>query len=368
MLRPYVLDTNQTETETNFPADRLQVAVVLRFAGETVSQRVHEALKPTNRAANRTVVYLHETPETEHRMNVRSAFTIIHDLVPGFQMVLLDAMESGSIPVIVSDDFLPPFHEVLDWSRFSLRIAKQNLPQLARILESIPPAQVNEMRLNARRKIALATLHVLERRILPVESAEFDEWTSESADHQKLWTNVPIRSLASNLSVILALSSVFVLWPTASRPAGLESLAEQLERPHGQKGRVPVRLLNWDAADLPAHLADFSDSLEHRADISHDCWLFVDLRTADPLRPLTPDLFRQAFGAWKENADAVLTFEPSGVSFVHPEALKELDEADGRPPRCSPVALRPTECSARKADDEAECAEFRMQLCRPAVL
>lgn len=111
-------------------------------------------------------------------------------------MILLDAMESGSIPVIVSDDFLPPFHEVLDWSRFSIRVAKQNLPQLGRILESIPLAQVNEMRLNARRvfsrfladpqKVALATLHVLERRILPVESAAFDEWTSNSEDHQNV--------------------------------------------------------------------------------------------------------------------------------------------------------------------------------------
>jgi hypothetical protein len=104
-------------------------------------------------------------------------------------MALLDAMECGSVPVIVSDDYLPPFHEVLDWSQFSVRLAKQNLPELPRILHSISPESIQQMRSNVNRvfwkylstphEIAMSTLHLIERRILPVETTTFDEWSAE---------------------------------------------------------------------------------------------------------------------------------------------------------------------------------------------
>ncbi|KAI6215803.1 Exostosin-2 [Aphelenchoides besseyi] len=446
MLRPYDLQLNDTtmfETETNFPVDQQQWSVILRFASETVGQQLRELLNQKDEQRNRTVVFVRETSETERRMTVvqdgdgkqrnyaeiltRSTFTIIHDLVPGFQMILLDAMECGSIPVIISDDYLPPFHEVLDWSQFSFRLAKQNLPHLTRILSSIPTSQLSKMRANSRRvferylinahQLTLATLHLLERRILPVESVVFDEWTSEIEQHKKLWTNVPIRSVASNLSVILAiqptkeslrtsissifsmipqdhLRSIFVLWPINQRPSQLSSFIDDLGRKFNRdsSSTTSIRLLNWDPVDLSDHLVDFSDALAHQSDISHDCWLFLDFRFVDGtqtrLRHLTPDLFLQAFEAWKENSDSVLSFSPldrvdtknepkeaaeffvqnsqqtpfyQGAAFIHPQAIKLVGKTDDRWNRCSRIASQSTDCSAKNSD----CPELQMQLCRP---
>ncbi|KAK8523182.1 hypothetical protein V6N13_113134 [Hibiscus sabdariffa] len=42
------------------------------------------------------------------------------------------------IPVIISDNFVPPFFEVLDWGRFSLILAEKDIPNLKDILMSIP--------------------------------------------------------------------------------------------------------------------------------------------------------------------------------------------------------------------------------------
>jgi glucuronyl/N-acetylglucosaminyl transferase EXT2 len=100
-------------------------------------------------------------------------------------MIILDALQCGSIPVIISDDYLPPFHEVIDWSRFSILLAKQNLPELSRILNSISPETSEKMRqigqriywqhLQSSAKVALSTLRLIERRILPVESNQFED-------------------------------------------------------------------------------------------------------------------------------------------------------------------------------------------------
>ena len=58
---------------------------------------------------------------------------------------LAEAIFFGSIPVIVDDQILLPFCQVLDWRRFSVRIRSEQIPQLAQILKAIPPAKVAEM-------------------------------------------------------------------------------------------------------------------------------------------------------------------------------------------------------------------------------
>lgn len=109
-------------------------------------------------------------------------------------MVVLDALQCGSIPVIITDDYLPPFHELLDWSHFSILLAKQNLPQLTRILNSISSDKLEQMRqvgehiyskhFESTAKAALSTLHLIERRILPVESNEF--WGNDDRDDKSI--------------------------------------------------------------------------------------------------------------------------------------------------------------------------------------
>jgi hypothetical protein len=39
-------------------------------------------------------------------------------------------MSAGSIPVIVTDHYVPPFADILDWESFSIRVPEHKLEQV----------------------------------------------------------------------------------------------------------------------------------------------------------------------------------------------------------------------------------------------
>ncbi|XP_010535964.1 PREDICTED: probable glycosyltransferase At3g07620 [Tarenaya hassleriana] len=55
------------------------------------------------------------------------------------------------IPVIISDNFVPPFFEVLDWDAFSLVLAEKDIPRLKEILTSIPEEKYLRMQTAVRK-------------------------------------------------------------------------------------------------------------------------------------------------------------------------------------------------------------------------
>ncbi|KAH9800896.1 exostosin domain-containing protein [Citrus sinensis] len=55
------------------------------------------------------------------------------------------------VPVIISDNFVPPFYEVLNWEAFSVIIAEKDIPNLKDILLSIPEKKYFEMQLAVRK-------------------------------------------------------------------------------------------------------------------------------------------------------------------------------------------------------------------------
>ncbi|KAL7137628.1 hypothetical protein ABFS83_10G106300 [Erythranthe nasuta] len=55
------------------------------------------------------------------------------------------------VPVIISDNFVPPFFEVLNWDAFSVIIAEKDIPNLKAILVSIPEKKYLDMQLNVRK-------------------------------------------------------------------------------------------------------------------------------------------------------------------------------------------------------------------------
>ncbi|CAO2819489.1 unnamed protein product [Amaranthus hypochondriacus] len=51
---------------------------------------------------------------------------------------IVEAIYYECVPVIIADNFVPPFDDVLDWSAFSVTVAEKDIPKLKEILESIP--------------------------------------------------------------------------------------------------------------------------------------------------------------------------------------------------------------------------------------
>lgn len=64
---------------------------------------------------------------------------------------IVEAIFYECVPVIISDNFVPPFFEVLNWDAFSVIIAEKDIPNLKNILVSIPEQKYLDMQLNVRK-------------------------------------------------------------------------------------------------------------------------------------------------------------------------------------------------------------------------
>ncbi|KAG6389427.1 hypothetical protein SASPL_150895 [Salvia splendens] len=58
---------------------------------------------------------------------------------------VVEAIFYECVPVIISDNFVPPFFETLNWEAFAVFVLEKDIPDLKRILESIPRKRYSEM-------------------------------------------------------------------------------------------------------------------------------------------------------------------------------------------------------------------------------
>ncbi|CAK9309993.1 unnamed protein product [Citrullus colocynthis] len=55
------------------------------------------------------------------------------------------------VPVIISDNFVPPLFEVLNWESFAVFVAEKDIPNLKKILVSIPEKRYREMQMRVKK-------------------------------------------------------------------------------------------------------------------------------------------------------------------------------------------------------------------------
>jgi len=61
---------------------------------------------------------------------------------------LLESMSAGAVPVIISDHFVLPFSEILDWNSFSIVIKQDDIDSIPRVLDNISPSKYEYMQKN----------------------------------------------------------------------------------------------------------------------------------------------------------------------------------------------------------------------------
>ncbi|KAK8505327.1 hypothetical protein V6N13_045766 [Hibiscus sabdariffa] len=64
---------------------------------------------------------------------------------------VVEAIFYECVPVIISDNFVPPFFEVLNWESFALFISEKDVPNLKKILLSIPNERYLQMQLSVKK-------------------------------------------------------------------------------------------------------------------------------------------------------------------------------------------------------------------------
>lgn len=58
---------------------------------------------------------------------------------------VVEAIYTGCVPVLISDHYVPPFSDVLNWKSFSVEVSVEDIPRLKEILLSISPRQYIRM-------------------------------------------------------------------------------------------------------------------------------------------------------------------------------------------------------------------------------
>lgn len=64
---------------------------------------------------------------------------------------LFDAIVAGAIPVIISDDWVPPFSELINYDDFSIRVPESKIDKLTEILKAIPAEEEARLRGNLKK-------------------------------------------------------------------------------------------------------------------------------------------------------------------------------------------------------------------------
>ncbi|KAL3082969.1 hypothetical protein niasHS_010771 [Heterodera schachtii] len=113
-----------------------------------------------------------------------SNITLISDGILLPQSLVWLALRFGSVPALISDNFVLPFSDSIDWHRFSFHFAPSILHELPNIFLSVPSAQLDRMRsagfcsfsshFSSLRRIVSSTIASLEARIIPGKSMELD--------------------------------------------------------------------------------------------------------------------------------------------------------------------------------------------------
>lgn len=51
---------------------------------------------------------------------------------------VVEAIYAECVPVLISDHYVPPFSDVLNWDAFSIQVPLREIPNLKKILTAIP--------------------------------------------------------------------------------------------------------------------------------------------------------------------------------------------------------------------------------------
>ncbi|UYV71618.1 EXT2 [Cordylochernes scorpioides] len=240
------------------------------------------------------------------------------------QMALSDALMYGCVPVIVADNYVLPFQEVLDWKRAAVIFGEEEVGELVEHLASIPDSRVAELRSQAcflwdsyfhsMEAITLTTLRLLNDRVFPHTAASYHHWNDPPHLLQPpLFLPMVAPRAPGFTAVILTYDRLESLFQVIRRVAQAPSLAKILVVWNNLK-KNPPPAANWPAITKPLKVVQTEENkLSNRfypyEEIETDAVLAMD----DDIIMLTADEIEFGFSqVWREYFDRIVGF-PSRV-------------------------------------------------------
>ncbi|KAJ6215419.1 hypothetical protein RDWZM_009919 [Blomia tropicalis] len=259
-------------------------------------------------------------------------FCIIPPTIPLATPLLSDSLMAGCIPILITDDYVLPLEERIDWSSISVRIWSHQINELVQIVDAIKPSRRREMRINclyvwyqyfgSLERIALTTIEIINERIYPKpkrlalnDNQQQRQLNQFTLDYYSMGYNVltPKQSFlqlntAGFTAVILTynrLESLFEVIQSVARVPSCVKIVIVWNNP----AINPPAINRWPTIMIPIQVIRVdSNRLSNRfypyASIETDSVFAID----DDITMLNMDEIEFAYQTWREFPDRIVGF------------------------------------------------------------
>ncbi|EDV25977.1 uncharacterized protein TRIADDRAFT_24279 [Trichoplax adhaerens] len=263
--------------------------------------------------------------------------TILQDstfclMLRGYRLIqsnFLDALKFGCIPVVLSDEYILPFSEVLDWKRAALVFREDQLLSLPAVLSSISTKTRHNLRkqgmffwqsyFKSLELITLTTLQIINDRIFYNTARSYSEWNEPYLSRQlpAVYHNPPIfypvigrkemgftviiltynrfnnlKRILTILENVASLKEILIIWNKQEMAA--PSASYLMEEANTKK---PVVVMMMKNNKLSNRFIPFKT-------LKTDAVFAMD----DDMNMLTPDEIEFAYQTWLEYPDRIVGF------------------------------------------------------------
>ena len=242
--------------------------------------------------------------------------------------LLLDVLMRGCVPVIVMDEYVLPFHDVIDWRLLSVELREHQLPDIVKHLGKFTDAEIAEKRyhgfhawkryFSSLGKIVDVVLDVMNERRFVSQKKTYEQWNGAfgsvsgfekqfGATPPLLDPLVPAHGLGFT-AVILTYNRIhmlFILMKSLDKVPSLNKIIIVWNNPYSDPYdnqfptiKTPWKLVKMKTNSLTNRFYPFDEHIETEAVMAID----------DDILMLTPDEIEFAFQTWREYPDRLVGF------------------------------------------------------------
>lgn len=237
------------------------------------------------------------------------------------QPSLLEALATNCIPVIVADNIVLPFAEILDWTFFSISLREADLHSIVSVLKAVSQTRIEELQRQGKfiyekyfkdiETIVHSMLEELNDRVFPHLSLTYNDWNLENLpDSARNPLFLPLMGSKSQgfTAVILTYDRIESLFTLIQKLSLVPSLQKILVIWNNQK-KQPPPMTSFPKIAKPLKLIQTkANKLSNRfypyPEIETEAVLTID----DDITMLTADELDFAFEVWREFPDRIVGF------------------------------------------------------------
>lgn len=237
------------------------------------------------------------------------------------QPTLLEAMAANCIPVIIADNIILPFQEIIDWTLAVITIRESDLHSINSVLKTVSETRIKEMQQHGRflyekyfkdiETIVLAMLDELNDRVFPHLALTYNAWNLPvipNSSQNPLFLPLTASRSQGFTAVILTYDRVDSLFTLIQKLSQVPSLSKILVIWNNQK-KQPPNSAAFPKITKPLKLIQTkSNKLSNRfypyPEIETEAVLTID----DDITMLTDDELDFGFEVWREFPERIVGF------------------------------------------------------------